>query len=180
MWVTDLHLLEVKLRVMLTNNPKVWCLYIKYSSRYKAKLLGLKCRSLWTTFTLRSNFGSYCLTIYLYDVLTSNTLPDIRQNYRTYYYFEVRLWVILNHIPKVWCLLFIHQLALRYTQTHWTMKFMSLWPIFILCSIFRSYWLIIRKYGVYTWNTLQDIRQNHWTVKTLQDTRQNYWPVKYR
>ena len=33
---------------------------------------------------------------------------------------------------------------------------------------------MIRQYGVYTWNILQDIRQNHWKVNTLQDIRSCY------
>ena len=73
-----------------------------------------------------------------------------------------------------------------------------------------SYWLIKQKYGVHISNSLQDIRQNHWTMKnrsqwptfilrsnvesywliilkydihtanSLQDIRQNYWTMKYR
>ena len=79
---------------------------------------------------------------------------------------------------------------------------------------FRSnigpYWLIIPKYGGHISNSLQDIRQNHWTMKyrsqwptfifrsnirsywlilpkygvhisnSLQDIRQNHWTMKYR
>ena len=45
------------------------------------------------------------------------------------------------------------------------MKYRSQWPTFILRSHVESYWLIIQKYDVHTSNSLQDIRQNHWTVK---------------
>ena len=73
-----------------------------------------------------------------------------------------------------------------------------------------SYWRIIPKYDSHTSNSLQDIRQNHWTMKyrsmwltfiqisniwsywliipkydihtsnSLQDIRQNHWTMKYR
>ena len=50
-------------------------------------------------------------------------------------------------------------------QNHWTMKYRSHWPTFILRSNVGSYWLIIPNNNVNTSNSLQDIRQNHWTVK---------------
>ena len=82
-------------------------------------------------------------------------------------------------------------------------------PTFILRWSIKSYWLIIPRYYVYTSNSLQDIRQNHWTMKyrsqrptfilkssiksyslispryvytsnNLQDIWQNHWTVKYR
>ena len=76
-------------------------------------------------------------------------------------------------------------------------------------NILRSYWLIIPKYGVHISNSLQDIRQNNWTMKyrsqwptfilrlnvvsywlmipkydvhtsnRLQHIRQNHWTIKY-
>ena len=89
------------------------------------------------------------------------------------------------------------------------MKYRSQWPTFILRSNVRSYRFILRKYDVHTSNSLQDIRQNHWTMKymskwptfilrsngsywfilrkydvhtanSLQDIRQNHLTVKYR
>ena len=75
---------------------------------------------------------------------------------------------------------------------------------------FGSYWLIIPNIYVHTSNSLQDIRQNHWTMEyrsqwptlimrsnvglywfilqkydvhtsnSLQDIRQNHWTMKYR
>ena len=95
-------------------------------------------------------------------------------------------------------------------QNHWTIKYRSQWPTFILRSRIKSYWLIIPRYHVNTSNSLQDIRQNHWTMKyrsqwptfilrssiksywliisryhvntsnSLQDIRQNHWTIKYR
>ena len=90
------------------------------------------------------------------------------------------------------------------------MKNRSQWPIFILRSSIKSYWLISPSYHIYTSNSLQDIRQNHWTMKyksqrptiifrcsiksywlispryhvsisnSLQNIRQNHWTMKYR
>ena len=45
---------------------------------------------------------------------------------------------------------------------------------FILRSNVRSYWTIIPDYHVHTSNSLQDIRQNHWTVKY-----RSCWPSLY-
>ena len=50
-------------------------------------------------------------------------------------------------------------------QNHWTMKYRSLWPIFILRSKGASHWLIIQMFDINPSNSLQDIRQNHSTVK---------------
>ena len=59
-------------------------------------------------------------------------------------------------------------------QNHWTMKYMSQWPIFILRSNVGSYWPIIWKYDVHTSSSLQDIRQNHWTIKY-----RSLWPTLF-
>ena len=50
-------------------------------------------------------------------------------------------------------------------QNHWTIKYRSQWPTFILRSNIRPYWPIIPKYDVHTSNSLQDVTQNHWTMK---------------
>ena len=52
------------------------------------------------------------------------------------------------------------------------MKYRSQWPTFILRSNTGSYCLIIPKYGVHISNSLQDIRQNHWTMKY-----RSQWPT---
>ena len=95
-------------------------------------------------------------------------------------------------------------------QNHWTMKYRSRRPTFILRSSIKSYWLISPRHHVYTSKSLQNIRQNHWTMKyrsqwptfilrssiksywfispryhvysskSLQDIKQNHWTMKYR
>ena len=47
--------------------------------------------------------------------------------------------------------------AINIRQNHWSMKYRSQWPMFILRSNIRSYWHIIPKYDVYISNSLQDI-----------------------
>ena len=104
----------------------------------------------------------------------------------------------------------MHQIVLGdIKQSHWTMKYRSQRPTFILRSNVGSYGPFIPKYGVHTSNSLQDVRQNHWTIKyrshdlylfwgktlghtdsypnnnvhasnSLQDIRQNHWTVEYR
>ena len=62
-------------------------------------------------------------------------------------------------------------------QNHWSMKYRSHRPTFILRSNIGSYWPIIPKYDVqkiivHTSNSLQNVTQNHWTMKyRLQ------WPI---
>ena len=90
------------------------------------------------------------------------------------------------------------------------MKYRSQWPIFILRSKVKSYWLISPRHHVNASNSLQNMRQSHWTMKyrsqwptfilrssikshwliipryhvytsnSLQDIRQNHWTMKYR
>ena len=124
----------------------------------------------------------------------------------TYIYFEVKVWVTLiiwkydTHASNsLW----------NIRQSHWTMKYRSHRPTFILRSKVRSYWPLIPKYDVHTSNSLQDVMQNHWTIKyvtvtyiyfevklwvvlthipnnnvqtsnSLQDIRQNHWTMEYR
>ena len=57
-------------------------------------------------------------------------------------------------------------------QNHWTMKYRSHRPTFILRSYIGSYWPIIPKYDVHTSNNLQDVTQNHWTIKY-----RSQWPI---
>ena len=56
-------------------------------------------------------------------------------------------------------------------QNHWTVKYRSLWPTFILSSKVVSHWLIIKTFDVHSSNSLQDTRKNHWTVKY-----RSWWP----
>ena len=44
-------------------------------------------------------------------------------------------------------------------------KYRSLTYIYFIRSIFMSFWSIILKYDINPSNSLQDIRQNHWTMK---------------
>ena len=57
-------------------------------------------------------------------------------------------------------------------QSHWTMKYRSHRPTFVLRSNVRSYWPLIPKYDVRTSNNLQDKMQNHWAIKY-----RSQWPI---
>ena len=57
-------------------------------------------------------------------------------------------------------------------QNHWTMKYRSHRPTFILRSNVGSYWPIIPKYYVLISNSLQDVTQNHWNMKY-----RSQWPI---
>ena len=52
------------------------------------------------------------------------------------------------------------------------MKYRSQWPTFLFRSTIGSNWLIKPKYSVHISNSLQDIRQNHWTMKY-----RSQWPT---
>ena len=168
----------------------------------------MKYRSCWHIFTLRSKFGSHCLTIWKYDTHALNGLGDIRQNHWTIKYRSNRPTFILeSNIGSYWPIIPKYDVHTSnslqdVTQNHWTMKYRSLWPYL--------YWLIIPINDVYTSNRLQNIRQNHSTMKyrsqwptfilrsnvvsywliipnydvhtsnSLQDIRQNQWTMKYR
>ena len=57
-------------------------------------------------------------------------------------------------------------------ENHWTMKYRSQWPTFILRWNVGSYWFTIPNKDVQTLNSLQDIRQNHWNMKY-----RSQWPT---
>ena len=131
--------------------------------------------------------------------------------------------------PIIPTMMFIHQIILKilskitrprnighvdshllWKQSHWTMKYRSHRPTFILRSNVRLYWPLIPKYYVHTSNSLQEITQNLWAIKyrsqwpifilrynfgsywliipnnnvhasnSLQGIRQNYWTMEYR
>ena len=70
------------------------------------------------------------------------------------------------------CLLFIHEPGQDMKQNRWTLKYKSLWTtLFKKWLITASHQFFIPKYDVvHPWNTLQYIKQNHWTLKSLWPT----------
>ena len=60
-------------------------------------------------------------------------------------------------------------------QSHWTMKYRSHRPTFILRSNVRSYGSLIPKYDVHTSNSLQHIMQNHWAIKLGHSDLYLFW-----
>ena len=52
-------------------------------------------------------------------------------------------------------------------QNHWTVKYRTRWPTFIIRSTVGSHWLIIPKYDAHLSNSLENLRQNHITLKTV-------------
>ena len=119
----------------------------------------MKYRSQWPTFILRSNIESYWLIIPKYDIHTSNTLQDIRQNQLTMKYWSYCLTFILrSKVELYWLIIPKHDVHTSNSlqnirQNHWTMKCRSHRPIFI-------YWLIIPKTGL---NSHQRTHQHTWT-----------------
>ena len=59
-------------------------------------------------------------------------------------------------------------------QNQWTTRYWSLTYIYFMRSIFVSFWSIILKYDITPSNSLQDIRQNHWTMKY-----RSFWPLPH-
>ena len=136
-------------------------------------------------FILWSNVRSYWFIIPNKDVLTLNSVQDIRQNHWTMKYrSQWPTFILWSNVGSYWFIIpnkDVHTLnsLQEIRQNHRTMKYRSHWPTFILRSNIGSYWFILPKYYVHTCtsNSLQDIRQNHWTVKyrscwpSLHDTR---------
>ena len=114
----------------------------------------MKYRSQWPTNILRSNFRSYWLIISKYDVYTSNSLQDIRQNHSTMKYrSQWCTFVLRSNNGLYWLIIPKHDVLPSNSfqdirQNHWTMKYRSQWPKFILRSNIRSYWLLIPKNDV--------------------------------
>ena len=125
----------------------------------------------------RAKAALHWLFITKYNVQTSNSPQDIRQNHWTMKYRRqwpiniLRTWcqIILTHSPTVWWSTLKSFQDIR--QNHWTRKYRSQWPTFIFRSNIGSYWLIIPKYDVHAANSLQDIRQNNWTMNYRSQSR---------
>ena len=123
-------------------------------------------------------------------------------------YFEVKVW---SHCLIIWKYDTHPSNSLgNIRQNHWTTKYRSQWPSFILRSNVGQYWLITPNNDFHTSNSLQVVRQNQWTMKyrsqwptfilrsnvgscwliipkydvhtstSLLDIRQNQWTMKYR
>ena len=121
-----------------------------------------------------------------------------------YIYFEVKCHITLTHNPKIWCsyIKIVFKILGKITGPR-NIGYSNLY-------LFSSQTSIIRQYNGHTSNSLQDMRQNHWTMKyrsqwpafifrsnagsyrliirkhdvhisnSVQDIRQNHWTVKYR
>ena len=128
-------------------------------------------RSQWPTLIFRSNVRSFRFILPKYDVHTSNSLQDIRQNHCTMKYrSQWSIFILRSNFGSYWLIIpnnIVHtsNSLQDIRQNHWTMEYMSQWPTLMLRSNIGSYWFILPKYDVHTSNSLQDIRQNHWTVK---------------
>ena len=68
--------------------------------------------------------------------------------------------------------------------SHWLVQIWW-WPTSIMGSKVTSHWLIIQKLNFHPTNSLQDVRQNYWTVKyrswwlSLHDTQVNVIRLTY-
>ena len=96
------------------------------------------------------------LIITKYNVQTSNSLQDKRQNHWTMKYrSQWPINILRSDIVSYWLIILKYDVQLLNSfqdirQIHWTMKYRSQWPTFILRSNVASYWLIILKYEVHT------------------------------
>ena len=202
--------------ILRSNVLSYWLIILKYDGNTLNSLRDIrqnhwimKYRSQWRTFIFRSNVMSYRLIISKYGV--SNRLKDIWQNHWTMKYRSP--WPTLRTNVESYRLIIlnydVHTSVFKIQGKITGPWNIGQWPTFIFVSNIRSYWLIIPKYDVHTPNSLQDIRQNHWTMKytswpifilrwdigsywliipkydvhtsnSLQDIRQNHRTIKYR
>ena len=133
--------------------------------------LTIKYRSLTYTYLMRSICGSYWSIIptmmFIHQIILK-ILSKITRPWNTCHVDLHLLWgQSLGHTVSLSKnVTLIIQIVLRdIRQNHWTMKYRSQWPTFILRSNVRSYWLNIPNYDVHTSNSLQDKQQNHGTMK---------------
>ena len=94
----------------------------------------MKYRSQWPAFILRSNIGSYWLIILKYDVHTSNSLQNIRQNHWTMKYrSQWPTFILRSHVGSYWLIIPKYDVRTSNSlqdirQNHWTVKYGSCWP----------------------------------------------------
>ena len=94
----------------------------------------MKYRSQRPTFILRSNIGSYRLIIPKYDVHTSNSLLDIRQNqWPMKYRSQWPTFVLRSNVWLYWLIIPNYDVHTSNSlqdirQCHWTVKYRSCWP----------------------------------------------------
>ena len=115
----------------------------------------MKYRSQWPTFIFRANVGSYWHIIpkYMYDVHTSNSLLDIRQNQWTMTNrSQWSTFVLRSTVGLYWLIIPNYDVHTSNSlqdirQGHWTVKYRSCWPwlhdpqvirLGHVCSIFIS------------------------------------------
>ena len=96
-----------------------------------------------------SNVWSYWFILPKYDVHTSNSLQDIRQNYWTMKYrSQWPIFIMRSNFGSYWLIIpnnIVHtsNSLQDIRQNHWTMEYRSQWPTFILRSNAGSYWFIL-------------------------------------
>ena len=178
----------------------------------------VKYRSLWPKFILRSKVilqrhsfpKVWHSSIKYYSRYKAKSLDHEKLGHSNLHFLGQRP----HHIDKLsQSMMFVHQTIFNFKIYRYS-KINRPWNIghtdFHLRSNVGSYWLIIPKIDVHTWNSFQDITQNHWTMKyrsqsptfifklnagsyrltipkydvhtanSLQDIMQNQWPMKYR
>ena len=121
-----------------THSPKVWQSSIKYYLRYKAKTLDHEKIDHCDLHCLRAKAALHWLIITKYNVKTSNSLQDIRQNHWTMKYrSQWPINILRSDIGSYWLIVQEYDVQLLNSfqdtrQNHWTMKCRSQWPTFIL------------------------------------------------
>ena len=131
----------------------------------------MKYRSLWPKLNFRSKVVLHWLIFQKYDICSSNTIKDIRQNHWTMKYRSQ--WPTCISRSNVMSYRLIIRKYAVHTANSLQGKFSGTWNIGqwstnILRSHVGSYWLIIPKYEVQLLYNFQGIRQNHWTMSRSQ------------
>ena len=144
--------------------------------RAKNKIINhwtVKYRSVWPKFILRSktHFPKvWHSSIKYYLRCKAKSLDCEKKVTMTYIFFLVKGRTTMTHYHTVW------QLPIKYYLRYKTksMDHEKINHSDLHCFRAKAalHWLIITKYNVQKSNSLQDIRQNHWTMKY-----RSQWPI---
>ena len=170
--VTDTHIFyKVDLWVTLIHYPKYNITPSNSLQAMKQNCWTIKYRSLTYIYLIRSTYVSHWSIIptmmFIYQIILK-ILSKIAWSWNISHVDLYLLWgQSLGHTVSLSeNMTLMHQIVLEIWEiNHWTMKYRSHRPTFILRSNGGSYWSIIPKHDVHTSNSLQDIRQNHLTMK---------------
>ena len=103
-----------------------------------------------------------------YDICPSDSLQHIRQNHWTMKYRSLTYiysFSSMSHWISITSTTLIHQIVFKIEDKITRPCYVGHWPTHILCGKYLTHMDPIFHYDICPSYSLQDIRQNHWTMK---------------